>query len=164
MHWYPVIKFLHVAAVIICLGGVFARQLVRRLMKRTDDIRAFSVLNQAAGRIESIMIIPGTNAILVFGIILALMSGLPMLGFLQGATRNWLLVSNVLLLGIAIIVPAVFLPRGRKFEPLLHDALAQNEITQELRAAMDDQVVRFAHLYEEVALVVITALMVLKPF
>jgi hypothetical protein len=29
---------------------------------------------------------------------------------------------------------------------------------------MDDRVVRLAHLYEEVALVMIVALMVLKPF
>lgn len=164
MNWYLVVKFLHIAAVILCVGGVFARQLIRQLAKRAQGIDAFVALNQAAGRVEAVMVIPSTNGILVFGIILALMSGLPMLGFLQGASRNWLLVSNILLLGIIVIVPTIFLPRGRKFEPLLREAQARREITPALREAMDDRVVRCAHLYELVAVVVIAALMVLKPF
>ena len=164
MNWYLVVKFLHIAAVILCVGGLFARQLVRQLAKRAQDIDAFVSFDQAAGRIEAVMVIPGTSAILVFGIILALMSDLPMLGFLQGASRNWLLVSNILLLGIIAIVPTVFLPRGRKFEPILREARARHEITPALRQAMDDKLVRLAHLYEEVAVLVIAALMVLKPF
>lgn len=164
MNWYLVVKFLHIASVILCVGGLFARQLVRQSMKQAQDVRVFATLNEAAGRIERVMVIPGTNAILVFGIILALIGGMPMLGFLQGASQNWLLVSNLLLLGIVLLVPTVLVPRGRKFEPALRQALTQNEITPQLRAAMDDRVVRFAHIYEEAAVIIIAALMVLKPF
>jgi uncharacterized membrane protein len=164
MNWYLVVKFLHIAAVILCVGGIFGRQLVRQSMKKARDIRAFATLDEAAGRIERIMVIPGTSAILVFGIILALMGSMPMLGFLQGASQNWLLVSNVLLLGIMAIVPTILVPRGKKFEPILQEALAQNEITPQLRGAMDDKLVRMAHLYEEAAVIIIAALMVLKPF
>jgi hypothetical protein len=42
--------------------------------------------------------------------------------------------------------------------------LAKGQITAELRAAMSDNTVRIAHLYEEVSFIAIAALMVLKPF
>lgn len=163
MNWYPVVKLLHIVAVMVCVGGIFARQLVRQSMKKAREIRDFAILNEAAGRIERIMVIPSTSAILVFGIILALMSGMPMLGFLQGASQNWLLASNILLLGMVLIVPTIFVPRGKRFEVVFQEALARNEITTELRGAMDDRVVRIAHMYEEAAVMIIAALMVLKP-
>jgi hypothetical protein len=62
------------------------------------------------------------------------------------------------------MVPTVFLPRGKKFDSLLQAAMAKGEITPELRAAMDDAVVKLAHLYEEVSVIAIVILMVLKPF
>ena len=103
-------------------------------------------------------------AVLIFGVVLALMGGFPIFGFLQGASQNWLLVANTLLLGIIVIVPAIFIPHGKKFEPILQAALANGQITSELRTAMNDKVVRLAHLYEGFSLLVIMALMVTKPF
>jgi uncharacterized membrane protein len=164
MNWYIVVKFLHIASVIICVGGLFARQLIRQHAKKTDDIQLFATFSQAAGKIENAMVIPGMTAIMVLGIILALIGGSPILGFLQGAQQNWLLVANILLLGILVIIPTVLVPRGKKFEPILQAALAKGQITSELRAAMNDKTVELAHRYEEVALIIITALMVLKPF
>jgi low temperature requirement protein LtrA len=103
-------------------------------------------------------------AVILFGVILALMSGYPIFGFLQGAAQNWLLVSNILLVLGLVSVPTIFVPRGKKFEPLLAAALAEGRMTPDLRANLDDKVVRLAHLYEEVALVIVIALMVFKPF
>ena len=68
------------------------------------------------------------------------------------------------IIGTQVIIPTMFIPRGKIFEPLLQDALIKGQITPELRAAMNDNAVKLAHLYEEVALIIITALMVLKPF
>ncbi len=164
MSWYSVLKFFHILAVIVCVGGLFARQLVRQLAKKTKDVHQFVSFSQAAGKIESTMVIPGMAAILVFGVTLALVGHLPILGFLQGARQNWLLVSVILLLGTQVIIPTVFIPRGKKFEPILQEALAQGVITPELQNAMNDKVVMIAHRYEEVALMIITALMVFKPF
>jgi len=164
MNWYIVIKFLHIISVIVCVGGLFARQLVRQHAKKTNDVQLFATFSQAAGKIENAMVIPGMTAILVFGVILGLIGDSPILGFLQGAQQNWLLVSNVLLIGILIIIPMVLVPRGKKFEPALQDALAKGQITPELRTAMNDNIVKIAHHYEEIALIIITALMVLKPF
>jgi uncharacterized membrane protein len=164
MTWYTFARLFHIIAVILFIGGLFARQLVRSYAKKSDDIRMFATLNQAAGKIESILVRPGSILTLVFGVLLALIGGFPIFGFLQGASQNWLLVSNLLLIGSIVIVPTIFLPRGRKFEPLLQAALSKGEITAELRAAMDDGVVKTAHIYEEVSVIVVVILMVLKPF
>ena len=164
MNWYILIKFLHILSVMVCVGGLFARQLVRQLAKKTNDVQLFASFSQAAGKIENAMVIPGMMAIMIFGVILSLTGHSPILGFLQGAPQNWLLVSNVLLIGILIIIPTVPVPRGKKFEPILQDALAIGQITSGLRTARNDNIVKIAHLYEEIALIIITALMVLKPF
>jgi uncharacterized membrane protein len=164
MNWYLVIKFLHISAVIMAIGGVIARQVVRQQAKMTNEIQLFATFLRAAGKIESVMVIPGMNAVMVLGVILALISHSPILGFLQGASQNWLLVSNILLLGGLITIPTVFIPRGKKFETLLQAALSKGQITSELRAAMNDKAVKIAHLYEEVSFIAIAALMVLKPF
>jgi uncharacterized membrane protein len=164
MSWYIVVKFFHIASVIVCIGGLFARQLVRQQAKKMNDIQSFAIFSQAAGKIEKTMVIPGMAAILVFGVILGLIGHFPILGFLQGAQQNWLLASNILLIGAQVIIPTVFIPRGKIFEPILQDALTKGQITSELRVAMNDKAVKIAHIYEEVALIIITALMVFKPF
>ena len=164
MNLYIAVKLFHVLAVILFVGGLFARQAVRSYAKKTGDIKMFAALNQGAGKIERLLVMPGSILTLVFGVLLALMGGFPIFGFLQGATQNWLLVSNILLVGAIVIIPTIFVPRGRKFEPMLQADLARGEISAELRAAMNDPVVRWAHIYEEVAVIVIVGLMVLKPF
>ena len=110
------------------------------------------------------MVIPSMSAILVFGVIGAFIGGVPIFGFLQVASQNWLLASNVLIFGVVVIIPAVFIPRRKKMEPILEAALQNGSITPELRAAMKDSVMGLVHVYEEVALVIVVALMVLKPF
>ena len=164
MNWYLVLRFLHIASAITFVGGIFARQFVRSVAYKTHDVREFAALSRGAGRIESLMVIPGNLAVIVFGVILALITGAPILGFLQGASHNWLLLANVLLILGLVAVPVVFIPRGKKFDPILKDALLKGEMTRQLRGALDDPVTRFVHWYEMVSLVIVVALMVFKPF
>jgi len=159
-----VVHFLHIASAIWFIGGVLARQIVRAYAKRSDDVQRFAVMSEAAGRIESTMVIPGNFAVIVVGVILGLMTGAPILGFLQGASRNWLLVCNVLLLIGSLNIPLVFLPRGRIFDAALKDALARGQMTPELRASINDRIVRTVHFEELSLLAVIVFLMVFKPF
>ena len=161
---YLFVRFLHVASAMWFIGGILARQIVRAYAKRTDDVRRFAVLSEAAGRIENTMVIPGNMTVIVFGVILGLIIKAPILGFLQGADRNWLLVSNIILLLGFLSVPFIFLPRGKLFRAALDDALAKGQMTPELRAHLEDPVVRLAHGYELVSIVVIVFLMVFKPF
>ena len=164
MGWYTFVKFLHIFSAIWFVGGLFARQLVRGVAWKAEDVQLFANLSQAAGKIESTMVIPGSMAVVVIGVILALIAGYPIFGFLQGASQNWLLVANILLITAMGLVPTIFVPRGKKFEPVLQSALAEGRVTPELRLAMDDPVVKLAHLYEQVSVIVVVALMVLKPF
>lgn len=164
MSLFLLFRFLHIASAIWFLGGILARQIVRAYAKRTEDVQRFAVMSEAAGRIESTMVIPGNLAVIVFGVILGLVIRAPILGFLQGAERNWLLVSNIILLLGFLSVPLIFLPRGKLFRAALEDALAKGQMTPELRAHLDDPVVRAAHWYELISMVAITYLMVFKPF
>jgi hypothetical protein len=110
------------------------------------------------------MVIPWSNLILVAGIVLAIMQKWPIFGFLQGSSQNWLLVSNILLLVMILLIPAVFIPHNKKVEGLLQVALSESRITPELSAALNDKMNKLTHYAEEIIVLVITALMVLKPF
>ena len=161
---YNVLKLLHILAAVAFAGGIFARQIVRAFANRSDDVAQFAALHQAAAKVELWMIRPGSLIILALGIVMAWQTGLPMLGVLQGGNQNWLLVSLVLYVTGMALVPTVFLPRGKKFRPLLESALAQGRMTAELRHAVHDPVVKAAHVYEMIMLVAMFALMTLKPF
>lgn len=164
MNWYLIVKYLHVIAVTITTGGMFARQLVRGMAKKSDDVKTIASLTQVATRIDRAMVIPWSNAILPFGVILAVMMKWPIFGFLQGASQNWLLVSNILLIVMLALIPTVFIPHNKKAGTILQSALAEGRVTSELSAALDDQKNKLAHHAEEVIVLVIAALMVLKPF
>jgi uncharacterized membrane protein len=164
MSLYPFLRFLHILSVAVLVGGIFARELVRRSAKQATDVRALAGLIRAARRIDVLMVSPGSMAATLLGIVLALIARVPILGFLQGGTQNWLLVSNILLVGTIAAVPLIFVPWGKRMEPIIEAALGRGEVTTELRAELENQVVRLAHLYEETSMVVVTALMVLKPF
>jgi uncharacterized membrane protein len=164
MNWYNVFKLLHVLAVVMMVGGMFARQLVRGIAKKSPDIKVIESLTHIAMRLDRAMVIPGGNFVLVFGVILALMLKWPIFGFLQGAPQNWLLVSNILLLVIVVIVPTIFLPHNKKVESLLQNALTEGRVTPELIAALNNQTNQLAHYAEEAIVLIVAALMVLKPF
>ena len=164
MNWYLIIKFLHIIAVTITIGGMFTRQLVRGSAKKSDDIKVVASLTQAAIRIDRSMVIPWSNIIFVMGIILAVMQKWPVFGFLQGASQNWLLVSNILLIMMIVLIPTVFVPHNKKVESILQTALTEDRVTPELSSALDDKKNNLAHHAEEIIVLVIAALMVIKPF
>jgi uncharacterized membrane protein len=164
MNWYLIVKYLHILAVAIAVGGMFARQLVRGIAANSDDIRSVASLTQAAIRMDRILIIPWSSLILPLGVALALMMKWPIFGFLQGASQNWLLASNILLLIMLSLPPAIFIPHNRKVEPILQTALANGSVSPALRAALHERKNRLAHYAEEVIVLMIAALMVLKPF
>ena len=124
MSWYLIVKFIHIIAVTITIGGMFARQLVRGIARKSSDLNSVASLTQAATRIDRSMVIPWSNIIFLVGIILAIMLSWPIFGFLQGATQNWLLVSNILLVIMLALIPTVFIPHNKKVEAVLQAALS----------------------------------------
>jgi hypothetical protein len=63
-----------------------------------------------------------------------------------------------------VMVPTVFLPHNRKVESLLQVALTEGRLSPELSAILNDPTNRLAHAVEEIIVLIIAALMVLKPF
>jgi uncharacterized membrane protein len=164
MNWYLIVKFLHILAVTITVGGMFARQLVRGIAKKSDDVKTAASLTQVVLRIDRAMVIPWSSAMLVLGIILAIMLKWPIFGFLQGADKNWLLTSNLLLVIMQGLIPGVFIPHNKKVAAHLQTALTEGRVTPELSATLNDKKNQMAHHIEEAIIIVIAVLMVLKPF
>jgi hypothetical protein len=159
-----VLTFIHVTFAIVFVGGVMARQVVRLQLHTAHDIVSLVAASDAAGRIESLMVIPGNIAVIIVGFLLASETDAPILGFISGDSENWLLVSNTLLVIGLIMVPLFFFPRGRKFALILDEAVKANDITPALRTAINSPGVMAAHYGELVGLIVIVALMVTRPF
>jgi uncharacterized membrane protein len=164
MSLYLLLKFLHIGSAIAFVGGILARQLARSVAERSEDPREIALGFRIADPIEKFMVIPGSTLVILIGAALAIVTGAPILGFLQGASRNWLLVANVLILGIVALVPTVFLPRGKVFGERLEEAIRRGQVTPELRASMRDPVVRLSHTAELVATILVVVLMVFRPF
>jgi len=164
MNWYLIVKYLHIIAVAITIGGMFARQLVRDVASKSDEVKTVAFLTHIAIRLDRSMVIPASNIMILMGIVLAVMLKWPIFGFLQGASKNWLLVSNLLLIVMLVLIPSVFIPHNKKVEALLQDSLSEGRVTSELKAALNDRKNLLAHRVEETIVLVVAALMVLKPF
>jgi uncharacterized membrane protein len=158
------IKVAHAFTGFWFVGGILGRTLTQVRAERTTDIRVVKPLVELIGRFDSVMVIPGSIAVLILGVVAAWIEGLPLFGALQGARSNWLLVAFVLYLSITALVPTVFIPRGRGFGAALDDAVTAGRVTERLSAAFSDPVVRAAHIWELVAVALIIWLMIAKPF
>ena len=161
---YSIVLFLHITAAVGMVAGLIGRELTRREARNAGDIHTLVALMKASGRFESLLVIPGSMAMLVIGVVLAFMGGWPLFGFLQGASSNWLLVSVVLTLAMFPLVSLVFLPRGKVYEAALGDAVSRGQVTGALTAAFDDGTVRTGHIVEGALVAVVLFLMVAKPF
>jgi uncharacterized membrane protein len=158
------IKLLHIVGGLLMMAGLIGRGLTRIQAGKAKNLHDFEILMQVAGRFEKLLVIPSSNLVLVLGLISAWLQGWPLLGFLQGASSNWLLVSTLLYLTMIPMIIFIFIPRGKRFEAAFQTALAQGEMTVELKERFEDKVIHLAHQVEIVVIVVILYLMVMKPF
>lgn len=154
----------HVFAAMGLVAGLVGRELARRQAGRVAELDLFVSLQELAGQFERWLVQPPSLVLALTGIALALLEGYPLLGFLQGGKVNWLLTANVLVLGTVVAIVGVFVPRGKVYEQRLREAQRQGQMTDALRRAQDDRVVRAGHIYEGVATAVIIVLMVTRPF
>lgn len=158
------VEWTHILSVLWLVAGIAGRGVCTGLAGRTDDLNAVRTLMTAASAFEIGMVRPSTLFVLVTGLITAHLGGWPILGYLQGASVNWVLAALVIYLSIIPVIVFIFVPRGRIYHKALQEAIACGAVTPELRAALHDPAVRFARLYEMTMVLVITFLMVIKPF
>jgi hypothetical protein len=153
-------KLVHVFVAFWFLAGILGRNVVIRKAARTTDVTVVEGLMDAVGRMEMLMVRPGSFAVLLFGLLTAWLEHLPW--FESGA--YWLPTSLFVFLSAFVFVPIVFIPRGRIFEEALAGSRERGIVLPELTAAFRDRAVWFARSYELVAIAFVVALMVLKPF
>jgi hypothetical protein len=154
-----ILLLLHVTAGFWFVAGLIGRWVALGRARRTRDLTEIDFLLPIADRFEK-MVIPGSIAVFGLGLLTMVAQERPL--FASGG--YWLLTAILLFLSTGVLVPTIFLPRGRAFEAALDAARARGEVTPELATAFRDPAVAFARTYEAVAVGMIIALMVLKPF
>ena len=159
-----ILKLLHIGAAFWLIAGIVGRSVVLFKAEHSLEIQTVRTLMPVANIFERTMVVPGTYAVFLAGLLTAWVQGWPILGFLQGGQSNWVLVSLLLLLSFIPVIAFVFVPRGKVCGIALEEVIAEDQITPQLTAAFQDPVVRAAHIYELTMLVVIVILMVLKRF
>jgi hypothetical protein len=160
------LRLVHALLGILLVGGLLARWVALAHAERAargGSLVSTRALLDASSVFERTVIL-SSQLVLVFGLLSAWSAGYPLLGFVQGARSNWLLVSLVLYLGSLLLVPTVFLPRGRRFAAALDDSVDLGHPTPALVAAFRDPAVRAAHYVELGAVVAVLVLMFTKPF
>lgn len=154
------LKLVHVAAGFALVAGLFGRwSLEQRASRAEDPERAFTI-SQAAAPFERLVLLAGP-AIIVAGLVTAWAKGYPFLGL----TTGWMLVSLILVLVFPfVLAPLVYIPSSRRLEVALAEARAQGAWTADLRAAFSNPALKAARWYEAIVVIVVVALMVLRPF
>src|SRR3981081_2580519 len=130
------LKFLHVLVAFWMTGGFVGRTVAQLRAEHTTDLRSMQLLMELIGRFDRLMVIPGSSVCFGLGCLAACAQCYPMLGFLQGARTNWLLISLVLWIGVFALVPTIFIPRGKLFGAILEEAVSEDRVTERLCGAL----------------------------
>ena len=147
----------HVLVAFGFVAGMVGRNVTIAQARRSTDITAVTELMAAASRFDMLVKV-GSLGVLVLGLLAMF------IGELSLSEHGWLVVSLVLYVTLGALVPLVFVPRGKVFDAAMAGARQHGEVTHELTTALRDPVVSVARNAEMVAVVVIIALMILKPF
>jgi uncharacterized membrane protein len=164
LSWFLTSKLLHILAAMLLVGGLLGRNLTFAAARRSGDLPVTASLLGLSERFETLMVRPGSELVLVLGLLTAWLERQPLLTVFAGARPAWVLVSLLIYLLTVPLVVFVLLPRTKRRRLALDAAVAQHSMTAELRGALDDPSVRVARNVELAIILVVIALMVLKPF
>jgi Predicted integral membrane protein (DUF2269) len=154
------VVLLHVATAFWFVAGLLGRNVTMARARTASDLRTLDELVTLGGRFERMMVIAGSIAVVVLGLLAAWALGQPP----AGSNDRRVLTSLPLFVAIGVLVPTVFLPHGKVFEHALADAKVRGEVTPELRTALRDPAVRNARSAELLGVAIIIVMMVTKPF
>ena len=159
-----IIRLLHILIAFWFIAGLLGRNLTFRQAGRSVEVGVATALLRASEAFERLMVRPGSSAVLALGLLTAWLQGQPILGFLRGATTNWLLASLALSLSGIPLVVLVLVPRSKVRARAVEGALSAGMLTPELRAALTDRAVIAGRNAELLIVATIVVLMALKPF
>jgi hypothetical protein len=159
-----IIRLLHILTSIWFMSGLLGRWLAYAQAQRATHIHTADTSLRLSDRFDRWMVVPGSQAVLAFGLLTAWLQGQPLLGTFGGAPSNWLLISLLLFALPIPMVMGLLIPRRKARVAALDTARTLGTITPELRAALADKVVTRSRMVELLIVVVILVLMLLKPF
>ena len=157
---------LHVLAAFALVGGEIGRAIVFERAKKATDVKVVAEMLQLFTFFTRKLVSPGGLLAFLLGLITAGMQGGPVLilGFLMGGIMNWPLAAIVLYIVIMTLVGVITIPRGKAMGLALGAALGQGKITPELTAAMNDKTFNTNFMIQDMLILLIIMLMILKPF
>ena len=153
-------KLLHVLTAFWFVAGLIGRGVTIAQVRRETDLGRLESLMAVTDRFERWMVRPGSGAVLLLGLATMVAQGRS----LTGEDNGWLLVSLILYVGLAALVPLVFLPRGKRYEAALEEARPGGVVTPALAETLRDPAVALARRAELAVVALIVVLMVTKPF
>src|SRR6266567_3076254 len=148
--FFAPLRLIHALAGVLLIAGLLGRWVVLQHAERAaraGDLSVLRALLSASSVFERTVIVTSL-LVIVLGLLTAWSLGFPLLGFLQGGSTNWLLTSLVLFIAATLLVPTVFIPRGRIFGAALDDSVLLGRPSRQLVAAFADPVTRAAHYLE----------------
>ena len=158
------VVLLHVITAFALVAGIVGRSVAFHHARLATDVRVTVAMLRLVEQFERRLVMPASEWIIGFGLVAAWLRHWPMLGFVQGANTNWLLVSIVLYLGLIPPVVIWIIPRRKLRIRLAEEAEKSGAITPELAAALRDPIVSAYRIAEAVVIGVVLMLMVTKPF
>jgi hypothetical protein len=160
MSWSQVIKAVHVLIGFGFVAGLIGRGITLAAARQANRIDTMEELLGVAGRFDRFLVIPGSSAVLVAGLLTMWAQGRALF-----APHGWWLgVSLIVFLSALPLVPLIFVPSGKRFEAAFQVARERGEVTPELVAAYRDRRVALAHADELAMVATVIVLMVTKPF
>jgi uncharacterized membrane protein len=161
-----ILKLLHILAAFALVGGEIGRLIAFQRAKNATDIKLAAAMLQMFTFFTSKFVSMGGMLTVLLGLVTAGAQGgaVLILGFILGGQINWVLASLVLYIVIMVLVFTVAVPRGKAIGQALGAALGQGKITPELTAALNDQTLNISFIVQDVLILLIVVLMVLKPF
>jgi len=153
-----VLTLLHVLIAMVFIAGLLGRWALLSRAAGAEEIEAAHLLTEASGPFERMVTI-ASMLVLPAGLLAAWARGYPFIGL----GTSWVLLATILYLTLVPLVPLVFLPRGKLFDAEMRAARQAGSVTAGLRAAFNDRRTSMARTYELSVVLIIVALMVLKP-
>lgn len=149
MDWYSIVKFLHVLAAVVWVGGGFMLMLLAVRADRAGDIPATIQAIRAAGDLGGKLMVPSS--------LLTLVLGLVMCWFWVGFSELWIVIGLVGYAATFLIGTLIFKPTADRLSAMIATEGATPAALAEGRRIL--KVARFDY----ALMLVIVADMVLKP-
>lgn len=158
-----ILRLAHALAGVAFAAGLIGFWIVTGLARRADSLATMRLLLRVSAPFGH-LVTGGGISLTVLGLATAFATGRPLLGPLQGASVDWMFVSVLLMLPIFTFLALVYPRFARRLSEALRAADGAGQVTPELTVAWADPTYQWARRYEFVAVGVVLALMIAKPF